>query len=59
MNKNNLVKCTRCRNVHKEGDRIEVQDKSYKQIKVMTLTCPRCGGKSFYDLSKPESSNGK
>ncbi len=52
MNKENMVKCTRCRNIHKEGERVEVRDKSYKGIKVFTLVCPRCGCKNFYDLSK-------
>ena len=55
MNKENMVKCTRCRNIHKEGERLEVRDKAYKGIKVFTLVCPRCGCKNFYDLSKEVS----
>ncbi len=52
MESSKTVKCTRCRNVHKESERLSVRDKSYRGIKVFVLVCPRCGGKSFYDLTK-------
>ncbi len=39
------VQCTRCRNYHKESERISVPANG-----VNHLVCPRCSCKSFYDL---------
>ena len=39
------VQCVRCRNRHKESDRLSVPSNG-----INTLVCPRCSCKSFYDL---------
>lgn len=45
------VKCARCRNVHQESERVRVRDKSYRGLMVFVLVCPRCGCKSFYEMT--------
>jgi uncharacterized paraquat-inducible protein A len=41
-----LVQCTRCRNKHKESERIAMPSELGK-----TLVCPRCGWKNYYDMT--------
>jgi len=41
-----LVQCTRCRNKHKESERIAMPSELGK-----TLVCPRCGCKNYYDMT--------
>lgn len=41
------VQCTRCRNKHWESERTKVAKKSW----VHQLVCPRCGCRSYYDLT--------
>ncbi|WP_304169651.1 hypothetical protein [Lonsdalea britannica] len=48
---NTQVKCTRCRNTHFESERVSKRDPKYKVIPTFTQLCPRCGCKSFYDLT--------
>lgn len=47
------VKCTRCRNEHRESERIQHPwpRRSTSEIQVGDLVCPRCGCKSYYDLT--------
>jgi hypothetical protein len=45
------VKCTRCRNVHTHSDREERLNSKYKGLVVHDSICPRCGCKSFYDMT--------
>lgn len=42
-----LVQCTRCRNKHHKSDRISKPNRQGMNI----MTCPRCGGRGYYDLS--------
>ena len=52
MSRINLkVKCTRCRNQHMESDRKQQPNSEYKGITVSDSVCPRCGAKSFYDMT--------
>lgn len=52
MSRFNLkVKCTRCRNQHIESDRKQKPNSEYKGITVSDSVCPRCGAKSFYDMT--------
>ena len=46
------VQCTRCRNKHMESERISrpLQRRSTSEIQMSDMVCPRCGGKSYYDL---------
>ena len=48
---NRPVKCTRCRNQHNEAVRIPKRNKKFADLVVNDSTCPRCGGKSFYDMT--------
>lgn len=41
------VQCTRCRNKHMESERVAVRTSRIGS----ELTCPRCGGRSYYDLT--------
>lgn len=45
------VKCTRCRNKHLVSERVEKRDFKKRAFPTYDLCCPRCGGKSYYDLS--------
>jgi len=47
------VKCTRCRNEHRESERISRPRprRSRSEIQVDDLVCPRCGCTSFYDCT--------
>ncbi len=54
MDNNTPVKCTRCKNTHKRGDRVEKRNLQLKGVMAFDLVCPRCGCKSFYDLSREE-----
>lgn len=45
------VKCTRCRNVHKEADREQRLNSKYKGLSVTDSCCPCCGCKSYYDMT--------
>lgn len=40
-------KCTRCRNVHKHGERIDSKPDKHG---MRTLLCPNCNGKNFYKV---------
>lgn len=42
------VKCTRCRNTHMKSQRVDKWNKAFCGHE---STCPRCGGKSFYDMT--------
>lgn len=44
------VKCTRCLNEHMESARVGRLQSRSDGVAVSDLCCPRCGGKSFYDL---------
>lgn len=46
------VKCTRCRNVYLKSQRVEKRNFKGRAFPMHESTCPRCGGKNFYDLSK-------
>ncbi|MNJ62693.1 hypothetical protein D3C77_585440 [compost metagenome] len=48
------VKCCRCRNKHKESERLEVPDKLFKGLGVNTLVCPRCRCTSYYRLDEKQ-----
>jgi hypothetical protein len=48
---NRPVKCTRCRNQHSESERIPKRNKKFADLVVNDSTCPRCGGKSYYDCT--------
>lgn len=51
-NKNDLlVKCTHCRNKHRESKRVDVRNSKAKHFVTYDSTCPRCGCKSYYDLT--------
>lgn len=50
--RDNFVQCTRCRNKHREGERIEQEQDKHG---FRTMACPRCGGHNFYMLDE----NGK
>jgi predicted nucleic-acid-binding Zn-ribbon protein len=43
------MKCCRCRNLHTEADRVHVPSKRFANA--TESTCPRCGSKSFYDMT--------
>lgn len=45
-----LVQCCRCRNKHRESERIDLPDKKYAGLGVTTLVCPRCNCKSYYKI---------
>lgn len=47
------AKCTRCRNVHLESERIERlrPRRSTSEIQMYDRCCPRCGGKEYYDMT--------
>ena len=47
------VKCTRCRHMHTEADRITRPRprRSTSAIQVSDMVCPRCGGHSYYDCT--------
>lgn len=46
------VQCTRCRNCHKESERVKKPSKDeFGTLAFNTLVCPRCGGKSYYDMT--------
>jgi len=44
------VKCCRCKNKHWHSERKESAPDKYG---MKTLTCPRCGGDSYYKLDDP------
>lgn len=45
--KDDYCKCTKCRNTHKHGERVDsVPDKNGMR----TLLCPKCKGKSFFKV---------
>ena len=49
------VQCTRCKNKHKESERLSVQIKKPKgftdlNVNATALVCPRCNCKSFYNI---------
>lgn len=47
------VQCCRCRNQHMESERISRRvDTATDRLSMSELVCPRCGGKSFYDLTE-------
>ncbi|WJY16787.1 hypothetical protein PCO82_09245 [Pectobacteriaceae bacterium CE90] len=50
-NRNLLVKCTRCRNKHLESERVNKRDFKVRTFPTYDSTCPRCGGKNYYDLT--------
>ena len=43
------VKCCRCKNKHWHSERKE----SAPKYGMKTLTCPRCGGHSYFKLDDP------
>lgn len=43
----NSVQCTRCRNTHVESDRPWKPSRNGMSHRI----CPRCGGRSYYDLA--------
>lgn len=43
------VQCCRCKNKHNESERNHVPSKSFKGA--TDSVCPRCGAKSYFDLS--------
>lgn len=49
------VQCTRCRNKHRESQRVQkpttVKGLRSSTLQVTDSCCPRCGGKAFYDLT--------
>lgn len=47
------AKCTRCRNVHLESERVERPRprRSTASIQMYDRCCPRCGGKEYYDAT--------
>ena len=47
------VKCTRCRHMHAEADRISRPQprRSTGEIQVNDMVCPRCGCKNYYDCT--------
>lgn len=47
---NTIIKCTRCRNKHKHGDRVIVLDGEFEEM--LNSTCPSCGGLSFDVVKK-------
>lgn len=49
MTANRMCQCTRCRNKHLESERNSVPHKTIRGGREMV--CPRCGGKSFYDIT--------
>ena len=54
MSRFNLkVKCTRCRNQHMESDREDRlrPNSNHEKITVADSICPRCGAKTFYDMT--------
>lgn len=46
-------KCTRCRHVHKESERIAQARPLSKRtpFPIDVLTCPKCGADSYYDIT--------
>lgn len=48
-----LVKCTRCRNKHKESERLWIPNKPLTSINIRSQQsiCPRCRCTSFYRLN--------
>ncbi len=55
-NKNDIqVKCTRCRNNHLKSERKDVLDPKAKDFITYNSTCPRCGCKSYYNLSPKDA----
>ena len=47
------AKCTRCRNVHLESERVERPRprRSTASIQMYDRCCPRCGSKEYYDMT--------
>ncbi|MEC5319000.1 hypothetical protein VSX61_08630 [Brenneria populi subsp. brevivirga] len=51
-NKNDLlVKCTRCRHKHLMSERLEKRNFKNRSFPLYDVVCPRCDGKSYYDLT--------
>ena len=48
---NTPVKCCRCRHQHTTGQRVDVPSKKFLGLDATDSTCPRCGGKSYYDCT--------
>lgn len=46
---NTPVKCCRCRNQHTHAERVDVPSKKWAEVK--ESTCPKCGARSFYDMT--------
>lgn len=48
-----IIKCTRCRHMHTEAERISLPRprRSTSEIQMSDTVCPRCGGKSYYDCT--------
>lgn len=44
-----IVQCTRCKNKHRESERI---DKKSDKGNWSDVVCPKCGGKTMFVLSK-------
>lgn len=42
------VKCTRCRHVHYEKDRVNGKPGRYG---ITPVVCPKCGGRSMYRIT--------
>lgn len=53
-NQNKKAKCTRCKNIHNQKDRVE---KYNKKSGMTDLVCPRCDGKSFYRVEEVKVDN--
>lgn len=48
-----MVQCCRCRNKHKESDRIAKPNPKWKgRIAVSTLVCPHCRCTSYYSIDE-------
>jgi len=45
------VQCTRCRNKHMESERHSVPDRKFKNLTMTNQVCPRCGCRSYFNLT--------
>lgn len=47
-----LVKCCRCKNQHRESERLSKPSKKFssKNLSVSQSVCPRCGAASYFDM---------
>lgn len=46
---NTPMKCCRCRNQHTAAERVDVPSKKWADT--TESTCPKCGARSFYDMT--------